>query len=730
MSIQLKQNNRKLRTAAVLCCGLLLIAAESSARGCGPWFPESMITKGDAILRAPIANFATVISMLPPVPKPAFSFNSHLGKEAYGQQNLNAGTRDLRAALATRKISPPQAAAIVLQYLKLIQAINRFKMARANWQPPSNLPNFQNSLRAPTSLPAEFRLYLQGALDWYRGKLHAARMRWRSVLALPAVKRHWRSTWAAYMIGRSLLRQSPQRAMRWFHRVQQLNAHGYADSLGLGFASIGWKARAELETKHFGKAIILYRQLLAAGDPSAINSLLFSVDDLLSWKNPQLKQYLARLAGNREIRGVVTAYILALGGMNHPSHLNLALIWLHAVGGSPWKQPPHMRGAAQLAWMAYESGHFTLAANWLHKAAPTTPLFHWLTAQLYLRKGHLKAGANELHLALEASGSNPRWRVERKSDDRFGDQFDVAVAPTRQLYGELGVVRLCRGEYSKAMDELLRTGYFSDAAFIGERVISLQALQRYVDTNWPQEPKGRRYNPRGRKVSSSDLAYSIRYLLARRMVRAGRLTQAIPYFPLSLQPVIRFYIKKLQAGKNASLSPAARAEALWNAAALIRYQGLSLIGSELAPDWMQDGAELDEGTTREWMFQDRPAKPVGLFGHQLAHLKLHAIVPDKRYHYRYIACNLAWRAARLMPANSNITARMLCDAGTWVKLLDPKFANRFYLALITRCPNTKLGQQATKIHWFPPMQDSRAVAAAVFWPGGVERYIPAKPTSP
>ena len=76
-----------------------------------------------------------------------------------------------------------------------------------------------------------------------------------------------------------------------------------------------------------------------------------------------------------------------------------------------------------------------------------------------------------------------------------------------------------------------------------------------------------------------------------------------------------------------------------------------------------------------------------------------------RYHYRYLAANLAWEAAALMPDNNDDTARVLCEAGTWLKNRDPKSADRFYKALVKRCGTTELGKAADKKHWFPPITD-------------------------
>jgi hypothetical protein len=131
-------------------------------------------------------------------------------------------------------------------------------------------------LAVPPGLPAEFAAYLEGALAYRRGDLPAASARWQDLLALPEEARRQRSTWAAFMLGRTALRRQPRdlaAAVGWFRRTRELAAHGFADSLGLAVLSLGWEARAEAARRHFDRAEALYAQQARAGDASAIDSL-------------------------------------------------------------------------------------------------------------------------------------------------------------------------------------------------------------------------------------------------------------------------------------------------------------------------------------------------------------------------------------------------------------------------------------------------------------------------
>ena len=50
---------------------------------------------------------------------------------------------------------------------------------------------------------------------------------------------------------------------------------------------------------------------------------------------------------------------------------------------------------------------------------------------------------------------------------------------------ELGVLKLSRGEFAQALDALLRSGFWQDAAYVAERVLTTDELKTYVDQNWP-----------------------------------------------------------------------------------------------------------------------------------------------------------------------------------------------------------------------------------------------------
>lgn len=93
-------------------------------------------------------------------------------------------------------------------------------------------------------------------------------------------------------------------------------------------------------------------------------------------------------------------------------------------------------------------------------------------------------------------------------------------------------------------------------------------------------------------------------------------------------------------------------------------------------------------------------------GDELDRARRHEARPALRWHYRCTASSLAWEAARLMPDNSDETARVLCEGGSWIKYLDPPAADVLYKALVRRCRKTAIGTEADRIRGFPRLDET------------------------
>lgn len=651
--------------AAVGAAGAVLIA-------CGPFFPVSLLLMGDsAVLSAPTAEFEREIDRVVPhdVQGPK-AVRPGQGSDVF-EQSASVDLADLTAALG-----PAKDPKVLDQYAQVRAALGG-KAA-------------PGGASIPAGIPREFAEYLQGLVQFRTGDTAGARARWETLLALPVAERRWRSTWAAFMLGRSYLGQDSSRAITWLRKTRELAAAGCADSLGLASSSLGWEAKAELERGHTPRAVELYLEQLAGGDPTALSSLRFVAERTA--RNDTLS--LAALAGHLPTRRVLTAYLVSQGGpvalSPQPPSKELAAAWLKAL---EMAGAGDVAGADRAAWAAYQAGDMKAAERWLSIAPADSGIARWIRAKLLLRAGKLEEGAAMLARASAAFPIDETW----DECTRWEDIVDRSMNPSGRALGEAGVVLLARRQYTEALDALLRGGFWTDAAYVAERVLTVDELRAYLDRTWAtvKPVEGSDWYD-AKRDKPEDTAAHLKYVLGRRLARLGKFEIAAPYMPDGQRGLLASLAELMRAGRDPRRGGPDRARSLWAAAQLTREHGMALLGTELAPDAVVYGGSFSMSLESR-----KAGSSLGPSPDELTRSTRNAPAPDKRWHYRFVGTNLAWEAASLMPDQDEGTATVLCTAGTWIKAQEPKEADRFYKALVKRCGNTPLGAEAAKLHWFP-----------------------------
>jgi hypothetical protein len=172
-----------------------------------------------------------------------------------------ADERDFAAALQAGEIKPADPA----------EATRQAEAARA----VINRTSATSTEILPAEFPSEFADYHRGAFAYRRGPEHweEARQAWEVLLQRPERERHYRSVWAAFMLGKIALKRNDPAAVSWFERTREMARAGFADSLGLAADSYGWQGRSEWKQDRPEKAAPLFLTQLALGDESAIVSL-------------------------------------------------------------------------------------------------------------------------------------------------------------------------------------------------------------------------------------------------------------------------------------------------------------------------------------------------------------------------------------------------------------------------------------------------------------------------
>ncbi len=745
-----------------------------SAFACGPFFPNSLLDGGDtALLAAPVANFSSELARLQ---LPAAKFKASITTNDYATETIEGELADLRKALKAADGPSTDLPDILHRYRiereKLVKyrkamdvwAEGRYEEIDGKWgrKQSGSQPSLDSfGVKVIEGLPVEFADYFRGCLAWHAENTNEARLNWEQLLQRPASERKYRSTWAAYMLGKSWEEENPDQAITYFRQVQELAAQGYVDRLGLAAASLGWEARLHLAQDNFESAIELYLQQLASGDVSANISLSWTAAKIVGQK----RRNFGPLAVNPRTRWVISSYLISHkdyldysnnGGDPTSSAVSIVSDWLTAVENAGVKD---VESAEQLALAAYQAGEWDAAERWI-QLAKSTPTTQWLQAKLLLRAGK-SAPAAELLAKLtrlfpvDNTNTNPPARPGLQDGLRiegFSYLTNQINVPS-QMLAELGAIQLARREYTESLDALLRAGFWMDAAYVAERVLSVNELKTYVDRNWPGLPPPLKIRPPSMVETNADevevvedygarrmdFREEIRHLLARRLVRLDRLSEAREYFPKKLQPDFDLLLQNIIAGRNRSTRSSQRAEALFVAAQMIREQGMDLLGTEVEPDWRVHGGQFEEGVAVAQRASFTTNALLAASEDEITRAEANHAAPEQRFHYRYRAASFAWAAADFLPNNSDELAQVLCTAGSWLKNRDPDTADLFYKALVRRCRKTAIGAQADQMRWFPeldtngvpipwqpdpPIQipEPEAEADAFFTPGPVMGY--------
>lgn len=704
---------------------LIVLLGTAALQACGPFFPRWLVTDEASILEAPTTWLKDALEPRPSPfdwNRPRQKLKAVVAERGPHRQTAEVDQRDLETATSNRTLTA--------KYAEVRELLAQYGDAVAAWRqeaawadPPPPRPEPPADLTVPVGLPGEFEDYLRGAIAYHQGRFQDAQSYWTRLLERPGAQRRLRSTWAAYMLGRLSLWNDPETgvpvdpegAVQWFERTRELTDKGFPDPLGLAAASLGWQARAELALKRPERALVLYLQQVRAGDPRAVQSIRTT-----SFKLLNEPESLKKIAASDEARPIMNSYVVSRWDRvdyDGPLDPAPARKWLEAIKAV---QPQNVADADRLAWVCYRAGDFACAEEWLKRADGS--MADWIQAKLLMRAGKL----DEAERALARINRLPQKPgPEHDAWNAYENQVHPALAP--HAHGDHGAVRLAQGNYREALIYLLIGGYWSDGAYIAERVLTTDELRAHVDQGWPVALASHRPEEYGDgwtmlyagivPPDKERIAYDLRYLTGRRLVREGRYQEAEKFLPVPLSGSLKLLAGSLAEGRDESRAPAERSRALFRAACVTRYQGLALLGTELDPDWF-----LYEGQYENDSFAKTRARGkftrLGPTEDEKKRARESAVKPAKRFHYRYRGMELANEAAALLPDGTIEKARILATAGNWVEGRDPEAARPFLDAILSCCGETEIGQRARRVNAIPNIGDACEAATRGAGEGG------------
>jgi len=605
-----------------------------------------------------------------------------------------------------------------------------------------------DSAEAPKSveMASEFADYHRGASHFAHKNLPEAKAAWEKLLQRPAEERHYRSVWAAYMLGKTCMLDEKTRkeAVAWFEKCRQFAREGFADSEGLAADSYGWQARAEYDAGDYPASARHYLQQLALGDTSAINSLKLLVPDRdlndsftsLSFATfpakedadpnatePQKSEAQLKAATEKAakqlmadvkdpvLRQIITAHILATTGGSEGTDQSRLHGWLEMINKA---KLDHVEGAASLGWAAYMEANYAEAAKWAKLDKPATPLGQWLQAKLALRNGDFAGAAAIMKSVLPGL-----------PDDGAATRYEEGYLPKASAAADLGASLLAQGQFTESLAAFWNGGCWADAAYVAERVLTTPELVQFVKANAMLTDKERGEKPEGEDEAKDlhrQMKDQLMNLAGRRLIREGNSAEGRLLLNPSIRESFDHYLALGTTGDNLEKPNKERAKAWFNAAQLLRDEGSSWRGTEddvqreewggYAPSGRdelvksrltgkvapqdEDGGD-DTGTKGK-----KAAKTVPIFvpstPTERKRLEQNHAVPMNQF--VKFASSLAVKAAGLLPDNTEELADVLNQAGRWIQDLDNPGADKIYFQIEKRCKKTTIGAAVIAKHWF------------------------------
>ncbi|MBI2435837.1 MAG: hypothetical protein HYV26_23525, partial [Candidatus Hydrogenedentes bacterium] len=552
------------------------IAFCNPAFACGPFFPMDFLVHGGRdILAMPETIFRLECLRILNLQEQA--------EEELITSELDLWNDSVRAdidefALAVH--NQPDAAALIAEYTQMREALDDHirewlqarQDARESYDPdiptaPATPFDLQPFTALLEKLPPEFAEYFRGAAAYHNADYAGAIPHFEAVLALPEPERHFKSTWAAFMLGKSWTQEEPARAGQYFEQVRILAEQGYRDPLGLAPESLGWQARAELSAGAFLEAIHHYAD--CAKDPVSALMARLSLETACR-QALAATPILENVAADELCRNIVTAWLLSHRGAERE-----AQDWVEALEKAGIEATS---GADRLAWVAYNTGDMEAAARWLAHADSSSPFGKWVQAKLLYRDGKYAEAEALLEEVTTSFGTSD---YDLNDQDWFYAEDPAAASDLAN--DDRGFVQLKQQAYARALSSFMKGKNWSDPALIAERILTLQELRDYVDTMQDSDEPDPNL-----LFSRPD---SLRNLLARRLARAGLWDAAITYYRGGeFARLAQTHRDHLNSSGDQTLSPHDRARHLFEAGQLLRESGMELVGTELSPDEYPDGS--------------------------------------------------------------------------------------------------------------------------------------------
>lgn len=721
---------------------------------CGPFFPENALDKPKQVLQPPLFEFTGELYSLSDSLLDVALGSRKPGSPAY---TLDLEMTEMETVMKARIPDDSRRA----NWLKAYRALRASMIKEGDRSENALQAEDREAAKAYAKvwdeqkvlndLPEDIRLYLEGArlyLDAGDDAVKRAQAKWQQVLALPEAERKWRSTWAAWMLFRTAKPADDVECGRRLAEVRELSQKGFADCLHLGIEATYILGRAGSDLPEKGqvnpvewKRAAYLRAIL--GHSRAEAQVRSDRWEQSAWSEELAAQTLADpFLRQAQLLHLIEVAQGALGWYNGV-HGNTIIplnddleSWLKSYEKAEVKG---QREAALLAWLYYNAARFSEAKRWVKMAPEEDVIALSIRGKLAAMEGKKQETVKAFAaVAKQMPEVQDRARADMEVDGQGSVRpltaHNLQQVRRHHFLADYGTAQLAVNDFTGALATFSKTDYWPDTAYIAERLISVEELLVMKRAGKLAELKREDgyvvETPPYKVHSIKDLSdqyggwrgvrgySSMDYLIGRRLAREHYFKNAEEMLPEDLGKALEVYALAYRLGHDKKRSKAERAAALWKAAQMHKIVGDVMFGFAGGPDHFVCGCVFNLGNMasfraqklwREDWYGDgtdtESYTPVfAATTDEKWRARHYGPVVDKRYHFRYVAADLAWEAAALMPDDDPQTAEVLCIAGTWLKYLSPVLADRFYKSMVRRNPNVPLAQVADKKRWFPKVE--------------------------
>ena len=456
----------------------------------------------------------------------------------------------------------------------------------------------------------------------------------------------------------------------------------------------------------FAGAVDTYLRMPQRGEANAVNSCMMLAHKLCG------EGYFQPALVDEDLRMLVTIFLTSNGSHNRERQLSSDVLvdrrrqWLEALDAA--KVPPTF-APAHVAILQLAVGRWQACAETCATMPAADPTRRLLLSRCNLRlsgdrdvsRAFLGGGSPRLDLTTPAKGF-----TTLTTDQTIIDPLDPQTV-LRRVHGESGMLALSAGDIPTALRHFDEGDFLMESFYLGECLLTVDELKDYVD---------RRQIPPNKGHNADDYSYyplvNLRELLSSRLMRAGRIEEALEYVAPKLRTQATNYVLLRRAAERSDVSARERADSHWRSALAIRQLGEIIQHSPFGLSWSGGSWYVGYGywprVRLGQSMDDRQPLPMEiapagkdetrrLLSWQSQHID-RADLSERDA--RYASFRHALEAVRLLPDNDPAGAEILQYAGNLLKYREPKAAVPAYRLLVTRFPQTPYGQHAVAKKWF------------------------------